>query len=261
MLSILTTIKNNKYLISTWVRFNIQSNYIDSKLGLLWIILQPILQTLIYTFAFGTLIGRQPRGGVPFILFFLAGTTVWQFISSNWMQAGNLIVKNNNLMSQVKTSAEALVIIQLLERFVDFLISFVILMVVSALFGYYPTYTYLYLPLVLFFIILTAIGGSFFLSSLGVFIRDIPTVTSLILRFLFFLSGVIITPDMLPESVGGFLSLNPLMLMIEAVRDLVIYSEIPSIQSFLYMGSFSLLLYIMGYAHFKKRQGVFVDYR
>lgn len=261
MLSILKTIKDNKHLISTWTRYNIQANYIDTKLGLIWLILQPIIQTSIYTFAFSTLLNRQPRGGAPFVLFFLAGTTVWQFITSAWMQAGQLMVKNAGLLSQVKISAEAIVIVQLLEKLVDFLISFFILVIASSLFGYYPTYTYLLLIIVMASIILSSLGGMFLLSSLGVFIRDIPSVTSLVLRFLFFVSGVIISPDMLPETMGGILKLNPLLLMIEATRDLVIYSEIPSIQNFLYMGSFSLLIFIIGYSHFKKRQGIFVDYR
>ncbi len=75
MWSLLTTILENRYLIQTWSKYNIQAQYIDTRLGLAWIILQPIFQTLIYTFAFGTLLGRNPRGGVPFVLFFLAGTT------------------------------------------------------------------------------------------------------------------------------------------------------------------------------------------
>ena len=261
MLAIFETIRENKYLIKTWVKYNIQANYIDTKLGLFWIVLQPIFQTLIYTFVFGSLIGRNPRGGVPFILFFLAGTSIWQFINNNWMQAGNIVVKNMGLMSQVKVSAEALVVVQLLESLLDFAINFLILVVVSILFGYYPTYLYLYLPFVFMIIFTATLGGMFFISSLGVFIRDIPTILSMVLRLLFFVSGVIITPDMLPENLSGYLSLNPLLLMIEAVRDLVIYAEVPDWMSILYMVAFSILIFIIGYSHFRKRQGIFVDYQ
>jgi lipopolysaccharide transport system permease protein len=261
MLSIVNTIKDNKFLISTWAKYNLQANYIDTKLGVFWIILQPIFQTLIYTLVFGTLLGRNPRGDVPFILFFLAGTSVWQFMNNNWMQASNIVVKNINLMSQVKISAEAVVIVQLVESLVDFIINFVILVIFSLLFGYFPTYYYLYLPLIFAIIIVTTLGGMFFISSLGVFIRDIPTLLSMVLRLLFFVSGVIITPDMLPENIQGFLWLNPLLQMIEAVRNLVIYAKAPTFQSVLYMASFSILVFWGGYSHFKKRQGVFVDYQ
>ncbi len=226
-----------------------------------WLILQPIFQTLIYTLVFGPLIGRNPRGGVPFILFFLAGISVWQFINTNWMQAGSLIVRNVTLMSQVKISAEAIVIVQLVESLVELSINLVILFIVSMLFGYMPTITYLYLPIVLFIIILTTAGGMFFISSLGVFIRDIPKVLSMVLRLLFYISGVIITPDMLPVEIRGIFSLNPLLQMIETTRNLVIYNKIPNIQSLLYMVSFGFLIFYFGYSFFRKRQGVFVDYQ
>ena len=261
MLRIFKTIRENKFLISTWVKYNIQSDYIDTKLGIIWIILQPIFQTLIYTLVFGTLIGRTPRGGVPFILFFLAGISVWQFMNTNWMQAGNIIVKNVSLMSQVKLSAEAIVIIQLIESLLEFAINLIILVIAAIIFGFVPTAAYLYLPLVLFIILVTTLGGMFFISSLGVFIRDIPTLISMFLKLLFYVSGVIITPDMLPEHLRGIFSLNPLLLMIETVRDIIIYAKAPDFQSMLYIGAFSILVFIFGYSHFSKRQGIFVDYQ
>lgn len=261
MVGFITTLGQNKFLIKTWVKYNIQANYIDTKLGIFWIILQPIFHTLIYTFAFGTLIGQVPRGGVPFVLFFLAGTSIWQFINTNWMKAGNIIVGNLGLMSQVKVSAEAIVIVQLIESLVEFTINFIILVVACALFGFFPTKLYIYLPIVFLIIIITTLGGMFFISSLGVFIRDIPTIVSMVLRLLFFVSGVIITPDMVPENLQGYLTLNPLLQMIESVRDLVIYAKAPSVLSMVYMSAFSLLSIIIGYLTFRKRQGVFVDYQ
>ena len=261
MFSILKIIKENKYLISTWLKFNIESNYIDAKLGLFWLILEPILQTLIYTLIFSVLFNRPPRGGVPFIIFYLSGITIWQFINGNLMQAGPMMVRYSRLQFNVKVSSEALVIIELLEKLVDLAINLFILVIISSFLGYYPTITYIYFPVVLLFIILTTLGGMFFLGSLGVFIRDIPNITSMIMRLLFFLSGVIITPDMLPESYRGYLYLNPILQMIEATRDLLIYSQIPSLRTFLYMGAFAILIFFFGYSYFKKHQGIFVDYQ
>jgi len=248
-------------MILTWVRYNIQATYIDTKLGIVWIILQPILQTLIYTFAFGTLLGQSPRGDVPFILFFLAGLTTWTFINNNWMQSGHLIVKNIHLMDQIKISAEAIVLVQLAESFVEFLINFIILFIATLLYGYPPTLAYLYLPLVLAFIVVMTLGGMFYIASMGVFIRDIPNIVSMVLRLMFFVSGVIITPDMLSGTAGNLLEINPVLVMIESVRDIVVYAQSPSPISLLYSGAFALLAFMIGYLHFRKRQGTFVDYR
>ncbi len=261
LLSIFKTIKDNYYLIATWTRFNIESNYIDAKLGLIWLILEPILQTITYSYIFSALLGRNPRGDVPFIVFYLSGITTWQFLNTSWMRAGNLMVQFNRLMTNIKISPEAVIIIDLAERFVEFIINMILLVIVAAMFGFYPTYTYLFLPVIFLFMILTALGGMFFLGSLGVFVRDIPSITSMILRLMFFLSGVIITPDMLPEEYSKVLLVNPIIHLIEAMRDLTIYGTLPSLKSVLYMGSFSIVVFFFGYRYFKKRQNIFVDYQ
>lgn len=261
MLSIIDTIKDNRILIFTWVKFDIESDYIDSKLGLFWLILEPLLQTLIYSFIFSLLLPRPPKGNVPFIVFYLSGITVWQFMNTNWMSSGLLMVRFSRLVSGIKLSAEAMVIIEMMKRFVEFTINFFLLILIAAIYGFYPSTTYFLIPLIFFFMVLMTLGGMFFLSSLGIFIRDIPNITSMILRLLFFLSGVIITPDMLPIKYQGILELNPILHLIEAIRDLVIYSTLPSRMSLLYMGSFSFLIFFFGYTYFKKRQGIFVDYQ
>ena len=119
--------KNKWRLIRTWAYYNIQGNYIDKKLGVLWIIFQPIALTLIYSAVFTTLIPRNPREGVPFILFFLAGTTIWQFFSSSIMQSGLLLIRHLGLMSQVKFPRDTIVFVSVYENFIDFLITFIVL--------------------------------------------------------------------------------------------------------------------------------------
>jgi ABC-type polysaccharide/polyol phosphate export permease len=261
ILKLIRTIKENKSLIYTWIKFDIQANYIDTKLGLIWLFLEPIFQTLVYAFIFSALLNRLPKGNVPFIIFYLAGISTWQFINLNWISAGLLFVRYGRILSDVKISAEALVVIEVLEKFVEYMVNFVILVIICAFFGYFPTITYLYIPFYLVVLFLMTIGGTFFLSTSGIFIRDISNITGMIMRLLFFLSGVIITPDMLPNKYSRFLMLNPILHFMETIRNLVIYSEVPSWQSITYMISCSLLVFVIGYSFFRKRQGIIVDYR
>ena len=96
---------------------------------------------------------------------------------------------------------------------------------------------------------------------MGVFLRDIPNVVSVIMRVLFFLSGVIISPDMIGGRAAEILQINPILTMIEAVRDILIYGQAPSILSLIYMSAFALLAYLIGSIMFRRYQGTFVDYR
>jgi len=260
-MTIIQAIKQNKELIKTWVTFRIEATYIDTKIGIFWIILQPILMTLIYSFAFGSLIGRAPRGGAPFVIFFLAGTSVWQQINGNWMKSGHLVVRNIGLLSQVKVAPIILAVVQIVESLIEFIINLIILILASALYGYFPNIMYLFLPLVLVFIIIFTTGGVLFVSTMGVYIRDIPNIVSMIMRLLFFLSGVIITPDMIKGTAGDYLKLNPILTMIESIRDIVIYAQAPTILSLVYMGAFALLSFTVGHLVFRRYQGTFVDYK
>ena len=261
MTKVFIATKNKWQLIKTWVYYNIQGDYIDTKLGVLWIILQPILLTLIYTAVFTTLIPRKPREGVPFILFFLAGTTVWQFFSSNVMQAGLLLIRHLGLMSQVKFPRDTVVIVSVLEKVVDFFITFIILVLFSVGYGYFPTITYFYIPIIFVILIIMVLGFVFLLSSLGVFVRDVPQIASLILRFLFYFSGVIISPDMLSDEIAKILKWNPLLVIIESFRSVTIYSESPNWRHLSYALAVSIGIFLFGYWFFKRNEGTYVDYK
>ena len=88
-MQLVKTFQENKNLIFTWIKFDIQANYIDTKLGLVWLFLEPIFQTLVYAFIFSALLDRPPRGDVPFIIFYLAGISTWQLLHAGWQPPSN----------------------------------------------------------------------------------------------------------------------------------------------------------------------------
>ena len=261
-MEIFSSFWGNRKLISIWTRYNIQSDYIDKKLGIVWIILRPIIMTLIYTFIFGSFFDRKPRGGVPFILFFLAGMTVWQYISTCTMTAGNMYVRNIRLMSQINFPRESIAFVQIAETTIDFFITFIVLIVLSIVYGYYPSLMYLYLPLLILIIFLFNLGIMFVLGSIGVFVRDIPEITSLGIRFLFYISGVIFEPDLINAEglTRTILNLNPVLWMVQTFRNVIIYSEAPPPGILLGLSVLSIIVVLIGFNVFRSREGVFADY-
>ena len=250
----------HRYLINLWTRYNIQSRYVEAKLGLLWVIVQPVIITIIYTIVFSELLQRPPAGGVPFSLFFLSGLTVWQLINSTWMKSSLIVVSQIRLMSQIKFPREIILVVNLFEKLIDFIVTFIILIIISLLYGYYPTIAYIHLPVTIISILSLTLGISFIIGSLGVFIRDIPELTSLSLRFLFFFSGVIFSLDMLPEKVQKILVYNPLLILVESFRDIVVYGRVPEISQTVITLAISILILFFGYAFFKSKDSEFVDY-
>lgn len=251
----------SRFLITTWARYNIEANYLDSKLGALWIILQPIVETLIYATIFSLILIRKPRGDAPFVLFFLSGMVLWQFFSSALMRSSTLISSKINIISQIKFPNQTLIFVDFLEKFVDFLVGFSILIVLNMFFGYFPTAAYVYVPALLFVFFTFTAGAMFILATLGAFIQDISQITGLALRFFLYFSGVLISSDMVPPEFAPFLNLNPLFFMIESFRNVILYSSPPDSLLLLFWLIFSILFFFAGVSFFVKNDGLFADYQ
>jgi len=261
MLANLKDLWQRRALIFVWTRYNLQSRYIETKLGLLWIVLQPLAMTLIYAFAFGVILGvRPPRGGVPFICFLISGVTIWSFFSTCITSSHSSIVSNLGLMSQVRFPREAVVLVRFSEALVDFAVTMVLMIGITAIYGHLPSAAYWAMPFVLLGFMLFSIGLMFFLGSLSVYVRDIPEMISIGLRFLFYLSGVIFALESLPDALQKYVYLNPLAVMIQSFRDVVLYAVPPSWKVLLYILVVGILVFIVGYAFFKAREREFADY-
>ncbi|MDH5647325.1 MAG: ABC transporter permease [Candidatus Heimdallarchaeota archaeon] len=249
-----------RQLVGLWTLYNIQGRYVETRLGLFWIILQPIVYTIIYSIVFSNLLLVKPRGGIPFTVFFLSGLTIWELINSNIMQSSIALVSKLSLISQSKFPREIILVVFLCEKIIDFFTTFIILIIISSYFGIYPTWNYLFLPVYFFAVFSFLLGVSFIVSSLGVFVRDVDRFVGIGLRFLFYFSGVIFSLDMLPENIQPILSLNPILLMVETFRNIVILNESPNINSLLTLLGLGYLILVIGYKFFKSREGTFVDY-
>ena len=257
----LTSIWQHKRIIAVWTRYNIQANLLNTKLGMIWLVLYPLLMTLVYSFLFSFLLNRSPRGGVPFIAFFLSGMIVWIFFNNSLFRSTTLIVQNANLIEQVQFPRETLIYVFVGEQAVDFSVSFVILLVLSFISGYYPTWAYIYIPPILLTLFLMVLGSVFILATLGLFVRDIPKVLNLILRFLFYGSGIIFPADVLPPKALEILVFNPVFFLVESFRNILFYAETPDLLSLVIWFFLSVFVAFIGFSIFKAKSGVFADYR
>lgn len=250
----------NRYLIFTWTRYNIQASYLETKLGLVWLVLQPLMMTGIYSLVFSLVFNRGPRGGVPFINFFLSGMILWLSFNGTIMQSTGVIAQKVGLMGQTKFPPVVLIFVLFFEKLVDLIINFAILFVLNLLAGYYPNLAYVYLiPLLLIFFALE-LGGMFILSTIGLFVRDVPQVVSMLLRLLFYFSAIIFPADVLPEKAVDLLAFNPIFFLAENFRNVLFYAETPNLIHLMLWLSFSFTLLILGFKFFDSKSGVFADY-
>lgn len=251
----------SRSLITTWTRYNIEANYLDSKLGAFWIILQPIVETLVYATVFSLILTRKPRGDAPYVLFFLSGMVLWQFFSGTIMRSSTLMSSKINLISQIKFPNQTLIFVDFLEKLVDFAVALVILTILNIIFGYFPNSAYIYVPIIFFVFFVFTTGAMLILATLGAFVQDIPQITGLALRFFLYFSGVLISADMVPARFASLLNLNPLFFIIESFRNVILYADPPDPWLLLFWAAFSILFFFAGVLFFVKNDGSFADYQ
>lgn len=196
---------------------DLKVRYKQTVLGLLWVVMQPLLLTLIFTVFLGQL-ARVPSDGVPYPLFIYVGLLPWTFFSNAVANSGTSLVSNSHLITKVYFPRLIVPAAAILARFVDFLVAFAILVGMLAFYRVAPTPNLLLLPLMAVLTTALALGVGLLIAALNVRYRDVGVVLPVVLQLLMFVSPVLYPVTLVPERWRGLYALNPLVGVVEGFR-------------------------------------------
>ncbi|HLA43344.1 MAG TPA: ABC transporter permease [Aggregatilineales bacterium] len=250
----------NRMLLWIWTHYNVRSRYSQTFLGILWIILLPLSTSIILTFVFTQIFRAYEIGDVPFISFFLSALTAWTLFSQGIINGTGSIMGSLGLISQVYFPREILVIVKLLEAMVDFVFTFVAMLVINAVFGLLPNPHFVYLPVIIFVQIAFVLGLMLFISYLSVLVRDIPQLVNVLLQLLFYLTPILYPASAIPDKLRFMLLLNPMAPIVEAYRTIIVYNKAPDFVSLYYPITVAGVLLYVGYMFFKRNEKRLADY-
>lgn len=212
------------------------SRYRGAWGGLGWLFLAPLLMLAIYTFVFAIIFqARWPQaigadgGSAEFALIVLSGMLLHGFLAENLVRAPTLIISNVNLVKKTVFPLGLLAGVQLVASLVHILPSLAILILFHFVVLGLPPPTIFLFPLVVLPLALFALGLTWAISALAVYMRDLSQVVGLVVTSLFFLSPVLYPASMVPESVRWLIFINPLTYAIEMGRDLLFFGNLPSL--------------------------------
>lgn len=257
-LSDLRELWNYRELLYFFSWRDLKVRYKQTALGVLWSILQPLITMMVFSFFFGKLAG-MPSDGVPYPIFVYTGLLFWQFFSDALGETSNSLVANKAIVSKVYFPRLLLPISGVITKFVDFLISAVILVFLMIYYGYTPNLSGLaILPLLLVLTFMAAVGLGLFLSAVNVKYRDVRYALPFFIQLLLF-----VTPVIYPASIAGsyskILALNPMMGVIQSARAALLGTT--PINWTLILTSFiaGIVLLVVGLTYFKKTERYFAD--
>lgn len=238
------------------VQKEFQARYSGSLLGVGWTQLYPLLLLAVYTFIFSIVL-RNPQPRYPLFLF--CGIIIWQFFSTAANLSTGAVRNNAHLVAKLSFPRELLVIAVVATALVDFLLSQVILIVGTLAYGVPPAWSWLALVPLAALLAVFATGLGLMLACAGAFFRDTRFFVEISVYLLMFLSPVFYSPDIVPQSVNWYLSVNPLAIMMIGYRGALLQGMWPTLQVWGGLALAALLAGWLGLAVFYRGQRRFVD--
>ena len=196
---------------------NVKIRYKQTVLGAAWAIIQPFLTMLVFSLFFGKL-AKVPSDNVPYPIFSFAALVPWTFFSNSLRLASNSLIGSAHLITKVYFPRLAIPIATVLSGVVDFVIAFLMLLLMMLYYGITPGERMLWLPLFFLLALVTSLGTSLWLSALSVEYRDVQHVMPFVLQFWLFATPIAYSSNMLSEPWRTLYGLNPMVGVVEGFR-------------------------------------------
>jgi len=234
--------------------------YKQTVIGVLWALIRPFLTMLVFTVIFGRIAKLPSDGDAPYSLMVLAGILPWTFFSTGLSEASNSLINNERLINKVYFPRLILPIATIVVAFVDFLISFCILILLMSWYRYLPDWRIVLLPFFVLLAFLASVGPSLWVAALNVKYRDFRYVIPFIVQLGLYLSPVGFSSSVIPQKWQLLYSLNPMVGVIDGFRWCVLRGE-----SSLYLPgqlvSVAVIIWFLwfGIRQFRKMEKSFAD--
>lgn len=240
---------------------DIKVRYKQTTIGFLWAFIRPLLTMLVFTIIFGNLAGMSSKNPAPYAIIVFAGLLPWQFFSTAFTSASESLILNSNLLTKVYFPRLIVPISAIVTNFVDFLISFIILLLLMLYYNYIPGPNLLFLPIFMILTVIFSIGIGVYLAVLNVRYRDFRYVTPFIVQIGLYISPVGFSSDIVPSKWKLLYNLNPIVGIIDGFRWCIIRdsSNSPLSINFLISTIVIFLILIISIYKFRKMEKTFAD--
>ena len=246
---------------------NVKSRHRGSLLGAFWLFLNPLLMLSLYVFAFGVVFGGRftdspEESTIDYALGVFLGLSVMGLVSGIIGTSPGIIVGHPNFVKKVVFPLEILPAAMVGALAYDLIIGIALCLVGILIVGSEISVSIIFLPLILAPVFLIAMGLSWFFSALGVFVRDVGQLGSFLGLALLYSSGVFYSAEKVQKTaplIWNFLQWNPLLQIIDSLREVVLWQGNPNWGSIAYAWCFGILMLFLGSWFFNRLKPAFAD--
>jgi lipopolysaccharide transport system permease protein len=244
------------------VKREFQSKYSNSMLGAAWTVINPLAMIVVYTVIFSQVMrARLPGTDSTFAysIYLCAGVLTWGLFGEITGRAQNIFLEHANLLKKLSFPRLCLPVVVVLNAGLNFAIIFGLFSIFLLVTGNFPGWPFLALIPLLVIQVAFAIGLGVTLGVLNVFFRDVGQLFNVALQFWFWLTPIIYSINILPESVRSFMNFNPMAGLMAAYQAILVNGQWPQWRSLWLVTLLAGLFSVLGLRLFRNHGGEMVD--
>ena len=260
MKSVLLHIKEFRgygYLLGILVKMNVKKKYRNSILGIIWSLLNPLLQMIVLTIVFSNIFSRSIDN---FPLYLIIGRLAFSFFSMGTTQAMTSIYTSASLLKKVYIPKYILVLSNVSSVFIITVISIIDLILVMIFTGAAFSIYLLYVPIYLILLFIFVLGIGYLLATIATFFRDMEHLYSVITLVVMYLSAIFYPVEIVPEAFRGLFYFNPVFYYITGLRDCIYSAAAPQLDNIIYCTVAAFVSLVIGSFIFNRNQDKFFRY-
>jgi len=251
-------------LIILFVKRDLTATYKQTILGPIWFFIQPVFTTLMYLVVFGN-IANIPTDGMPKILFYLSGITVWNYFQESLIKTSETFITNQSLFGKVYFPRLAAPISIVISGLLKFFIQFVLFLMIWLYYliqpGYqiHPNFTVVLLPFYILLMSGLGFGCGILISSLTTRYRDLRFLIQFAIQLLMYATPIVYPLSIVPEKYQWLMVMNPVTNITEALRYSFTGNGHFSCVHLVYSTFFVVIILLVGILIFNKVEKNFMD--
>jgi len=250
-------------LIVLFVKRDFAVFYKQTILGPLWYIIQPLVNTIVFTVIFGNLAKIPTDGHTPFIFYF-CGTIIWSYFALCVNSTSSTFVSNASVFGKVYFPRLTVPIATVIISLVQFLIQFLLLLIILIYFYFIGSellinINYIYIPLIIIHVSIISLGFGILISALTTKYRDLTFVLSFGLQLWMYATPIVYSFNLIPEKYKILMLLNPMTVPVENFKAVIFGSNNLSLFDNLIGITITFIIFFMGLIFFNKVEKTFMD--
>lgn len=221
----------------------IKRRYSRSKLGILWSVLNPLLNMAVLSFIFSSMFKRSIEN---YPIYYLCGTVMFNFFNGGTNAAMTSLVDNKGYLIKLKIPMRVFVLSRVYTALVNFGYSLIAFIPILIFFQIKISWTILFLPVIVLIFTVFILGVSYILSVACVFFGDIRHLYGVFTTLLLFMSAIFYPVDRLSGTAKTVVSNNPMYIFIDCIREIVYMNKMPDITALGTLAVWAIVMYFIG---------------